>query len=183
MSKLLSLILRHKPELVGVRLSEDGFIDIDLLVDGIKRYLSKSDWSWLSPLHIYAVAETCPKNRFEIKNGRIRATYGHSLKVKLNLPEDNVVKLLYHGTLRMNIPQILSGGLKPMNRLYVHLTDNIDDALIVARRRGKNLAVITIDAEKLRQHGYRIFRAGKNIYLVSYVPVDCIVNIEYVNMA
>lgn len=182
LSKLLSLVLRHRPELIGVSLDENGFVDIELLVDGIKKYLSGDDWSWLSSMHIYAVANTCPKGRFEVRGGRIRATYGHSLRVKLDLPEDGSVKILYHGTLKLNVPRILMEGLKPMNRLYVHLTDNIDDALMVAKRRGKSLAILVIDADKLRRCGYRIYRAGKNVYLVSYVPVDCIVRVKHINL-
>jgi len=33
-SKFLSLVLRHKPEAAGVKLDENGWVDIDLLIAG-----------------------------------------------------------------------------------------------------------------------------------------------------
>jgi len=182
LSKLLSLILRHKPEIVNLRLGEDGFVSIDELVGKIKQYLPRRRfYSWLKPLHIYAVAATCPKGRFEVKNGMIRATYGHSVDVKLNLHVDTKVKTLFHGTAKEVLQKILAEGLKPMNRRYVHLSDNFEDAVIVARRKSARVVVLIINAEKLRARGFEIYRAGKNTFLVSYVPPDCIEKFEIIS--
>ena len=181
LSKLLSLILRHKPKIINIKLSEDGFVSIDELVRKIKDNMPKSHlYSWLKPLHIYAIANTCPKGRFEIRNGKIRATYGHSINVKLKLEVDMESKVLYHGTSKDVLPKILAEGLKPMNRKYVHLTDKIEDAIIVAKRKGKRIVVLIVNADKLRARGYAIYKAGKNTYLVSYVPPDCIYKVEVI---
>ncbi|RLE81313.1 MAG: RNA 2'-phosphotransferase [Thermoprotei archaeon] len=178
LSKLLSAILRHIPDSVGIKLDSEGFVKIPALVRAIKeRWPRRELYSWLHEEHVRAVAELCPKQRFEIKGDKIRARYGHSIKVDIRLVEDNNVTVLYHGTSREVLSRILKEGLKPMKRLKVHMTTSIEDALINARRKRGTSVVLIIDADKLRRKGYRIFKASRTVYLADYVPPDCIVNV------
>ncbi len=176
LSKFLSLILRHKPEIINIELDDKGYVEINELVSKIKCKIKH--YYWLTPMHIRAVVDTCPKGRFEIKGNKIRAVYGHSIKVKLNLPVDNEVKILYHGTTLEKLGRILSEGIRPMKRMYVHLSSNFNDAIEVAGRHGNRIVVLIINADKLRAHGLKIFKAGKSVYLVKYVPPNCIEGIE-----
>jgi len=179
LSKFLSLILRHKPEVVGVELDDEGFINIDELVNKIRS--CSPSYYWLKPIHIVAIAETCPKGRFEIRNGKIRATYGHSIRVNLSLPVDNEIKILYHGTTLERLNRILSEGIKSMGRMYVHLSSNLSDAIEVAKRHGSKIVILIVNADKLRAHGIKVLRAGKSVYLVKYVPPSCIEGIRRLN--
>ncbi len=178
LSKLLSALLRHIPESIGLKLDNEGFVEISELVRAIKeRWPRRHLYSWLTEEHVIAVAKLCPKQRFEIRGNEIRARYGHSVQVSIKLNEDNSVKILYHGTTIDALSGILKEGIKPMKRLKVHLTSSLEEAYLNASRRKKPPVILVIDAEKLRQKGHRIFRATNTIYLTDYVPPSCIVKV------
>ncbi|NPB02225.1 MAG: RNA 2'-phosphotransferase [Methanopyri archaeon] len=181
LSRLLAGILRHFPEEVGVELDEEGFTDCDVheLAERIKtRWKNREYYRWLTGEHIVAVAETCPKGRFEIdERGRIRARYGHSrrLHVRPTLPEAEDVDELYHGTARENLERILREGIRPMGRKYVHLTDDVSEAVATARRHSDDPVVLVVDVSCLRRHGLVPRKAGKTVYVVpGRVPPECI---------
>ena len=175
LSKLISGTLRHFPERLGLKLDREGFVGIEELVKAIKS--NKKSYSWLNSEHVIALAMLDPKGRFEIKNGKIRARYGHSIKVRINYIGDREVKILYHGTTKERLKDILSRGLRPMKRLKVHLTSSIEEAWQNARRWNRRPVVIVVDADALRNKGMKILKAGKYTYLVDKVPVDCITKI------
>ncbi len=178
LGKLLAGLLRHFPEAVGLRPDEEGWVDIDELVRAIKtRWRNRHLYQWLKPEHVYEVAAMDDKGRFEVRDGRIRATYGHSYKVKITYPEDKESKILYHGTTRESLRKILSEGIKPMRRLWVHLSSSPEDALLVALRKTRYPVILKIDAEKLRRIG-PIYKAGRSVRLVKYVPPECIIEVQ-----
>ena len=70
LSKFMSLILRHKPETVGITLDENGWVDIQRLLYGIKQHTGFKDcMKW----DIEEVVEKDSKTRYSIKDGEIRA--------------------------------------------------------------------------------------------------------------
>ena len=79
------------------------------------------------------------KVRFEIKDDKIRALYGHSSS---SIPFNKIQKIaskppdiLYHGTSPSATKNIMSEGLRPMNRQYVHLSADKNTALQVGKRK------------------------------------------------
>lgn len=50
---------------------------------------------WLRPRHIEALAITDPKGRYQIRSRSVRALYGHTVDLDLNLPSDGVPRYLY----------------------------------------------------------------------------------------
>ena len=79
-SKLLSLLLRHRPELIGIRLDHRGWVDIDDLLDAMKRHgqaLHRED--------LMEIVKADLKGRYAIVGNRIRANQGHSVEVDLGL--------------------------------------------------------------------------------------------------
>ncbi|MEC0241683.1 RNA 2'-phosphotransferase [Paenibacillus dokdonensis] len=56
-------------------MNHEGYCDIRDLINGIK---SEKRWSAVSESDIKQVVDNCPKQRYEIINGYIRANYGHS---------------------------------------------------------------------------------------------------------
>jgi len=172
LSKLLSLILRHKPELVGARLDREGFADVE--IPELARRISKlRGMSWVEPEHILEVVRLDPKGRFEIRGSRIRATYGHSLLVEpVGEPTREVPDVLYHGTTEQALNRILREGIKPMGRRFVHLTTNPEDALIVARRHGERVVILEIDAKKMVEDGLPIWKASEVVFLAELVPPE-----------
>ncbi|HDD33748.1 MAG: RNA 2'-phosphotransferase [Thermoprotei archaeon] len=178
LSKLLSGLLRHFPHTLGVKLDEEGFTKqtIEELADLIRtRWRSKHLYRWLKPEHIYAVVILDPKGRFEIKEGRIRARYGHSIRVSVKYEEEvEPPAKLYHGTTPQALPSILREGLKPGRRLMVHLTATPKDAWETALRKTLTPVIIEVDVGVLAKRGIKVYRAGKTVYVTRYVPPEAI---------
>ena len=114
LSKFLSLILRHKPETIGITLDPHGWADVNELIEGIKRSGRNIDFNLLQRV----VAEN-DKKRFSFNedNTKIRANQGHSKSVDVELKQKIPPTFLYHGTIAANINSINSKGLLKMKRL------------------------------------------------------------------
>ncbi len=121
-SKFLAFLLRHGAAEIGLELDAQGWASVDDIV-GI---MQKKKPGFNSDDLKYIV-ETDSKGRFEIKHNRIRARYGHSIKIEPHGTPSKPPEILYHGTARRNLGLILSQGLKPMRRQYVHLSINIEE--------------------------------------------------------
>lgn len=168
LSKLMSGLLRHFPYVVDLRVDNEGFVSLDELLDAIRSKWKKSDYSWVTMEHILAVASLDPKGRFEIKDSRIRARYGHSIDVSPRYERVVVDGDLFHGTGMEKLRSILREGLKPMKRRYVHLTSSIEDAWKRASI-SRNPVVLVIDGRKLSQD-IGVYKASNIVYLTEYVP-------------
>jgi len=180
LSKLMSFLLRHDPSAAGLRMDQEGWVSVDDLVEGIrKRWRNANLYSWVRREHVVAVAVLDPKGRFELRNGMIRARYGHSarLNLRLSYPRDHSSRTLFHGTAPENLDSIMREGLKPMKRGFVHLSLSLEDACEVGRRRSSKPAVLVIDAECLRKHGIEVLAASHSVRLAKYVPPRCIYKI------
>ncbi len=175
LSKLMSALLRHIPWEAGLRLDRHGWVGIDELVDGIRRrWRNSSQYKWVTREHVVAIALLDPKGRFEIRNSRIRAAYGHSVRIEIDYKPVKPPKTLYHGTVRSNLKSIMEKGLLPMRRLMVHLSLSVEDAVEVARRHGKDIVILTVSGDCLSMRGIRVYKVGKKTYAASWVPPECI---------
>lgn len=158
LSKKLSYILRHNPLKFGINLDKDGFVDIDELCE--KANIDKNE--------LFELIKNQKKIRFEIKENKIRALYGHSF-IKIEYEEIIPPEYLYHGTKRENLDKILKEGLKSMTRKYVHLSINKEEALRVGKRHDKNPVILLILSKEAYERGIKFFKAG-DIYLCEYLP-------------
>ncbi len=175
LSKLMSALLRHIPHEAGLTLDKEGWVTLKELVKGItKAWRNKELYSWVTERHIRAVAELDPKGRFEIRGNKIRARYGHSIKVTLTHAVDENVKTLYHGTTARAWQRIRHEGILPGRRVWVHLTSNLKDAYETGCRHGSDVVVLKINADCLRKKGLTVRRASKAVWVVEYVPPECI---------
>ena len=169
-SKFLSGLLRHFPGSFGVEVDRDGWADLR----EVSRILMRR--YGLEPDAVSLIVKFDPKGRFELKDGKIRARYGHTIEVRTEWGEvsaDEVPPKLYHGTAPENLNSILEKGLLPMRRKEVHLSESVKDALEVGKRRSRTPVILEIDAEKLVKSGIRIRRKGR-VYTVSRVPPEFI---------
>jgi len=170
LSKLMSKILRHNPREYGVELDEEGWTSLRELASAVSNALGRRYGEEL----IRGVASTDPKGRFELRGGLIRARYGHSISVRIDYAEDFEARLLFHGTLRENLPKIMVEGIIPGKRLYVHLSPTVMDACKTASRRRGTPVYIAVDTRVLRRMGYPVYRASEKVYLTPKVPVQAI---------
>ncbi len=174
LSKLLSYILRHNPSYIGISLDDMGFSNVT--VEEIARRISeKRGYEWVKPEHILRVIEVDEKGRFEVRDGRVRAAYGHSVEVEAGVPVSDLATL-YHGTTLRAWRRIREEGIKPGRRKYVHLSSSVEEAAIVARRHGKDVIVLEVDARAMLNDGFEIRKAGK-VYLVREVPPKYIIGL------
>ena len=169
-SKLTALALRHQPEVLGLTLDEHGWADISELIRGICQRYPSFDRETLD-----LIVETDDKKRYSYdeSENRIRANQGHSIEVDVELKESVPPAVLYHGTAEKSVASIEEEGLKPMSRLYVHLSSDPETALKVGSRHGKPL-VFLVDAEKMRTDGYTFFLSENGVWLTKAVPKEYI---------
>jgi len=169
-SKYLSYLLRHNPE--GLSISKDGFVPLEDVLRKLKKRFPEVDKDVIESL------ATRPNSRFEIKNGRIRALYGHSIPVDIKLTAVKNIKYLYHGTSRRAADKILKEGLKPMGRRKVHLSPSIEQAIKVGMRRTKNPVILRIDVEAAIREGLVFEKANELVYLSDEIPPKFISEIK-----
>lgn len=167
LSKQLSYILRHAPEKFGLELDQDGWVGIDELLAAVRK---KTEWNSLDEEDIKRMIKVSDKERHQMKNGRIRALYGHSVPQKVIKQADIPPPVLYHGTARKFIDKIMADGLQPMARQYVHLSIDVETAESVGKRRDFNPVILTIDAEKAVKEGISFYRGNQDIWLTDFVP-------------
>ena len=167
-SRFLSLILRHKPETIGLTLDENGWVDIDTLLDATithNRPLTRPE--------LDEIVATNNKKRFALSEDgkRIRARQGHSLPVDLGLQPRTPPPVLYHGTAVRFLPSIREQGLQKMNRQHVHLSVTEETAYTVGKRHGEP-AILLVKSEAMFAVGYLFFLSENRVWLTDYVPVE-----------
>lgn len=171
LSKFLSLLLRHKPETIGITLDTEGWTDIDVLLQKAAETDNQFDKEQL-----LLVVENNDKKRFEISDDgkKIRAVQGHSNKtVNRHYVQKIPPDTLYHGTIVNFLPAIHQEGLTAQSRHHVHLSHDISTAKKVGGRRG-NPVVLSIDSKQMNQDGYEFFQAENGVWLTLTVPPNYI---------
>lgn len=165
-SKFMSLLLRHKPEAIGLELDECGWANIEELVA-----LSIQAGQPLELPVIQSVVETSDKQRFSISDcgGFVRANQGHSIPVDLNLEPVEPPELLYHGTATRFVESIFQQGLKKQRRQHVHLSATRETALAVGRRHGKPM-ILRVRAKEMHQCGHSFYQSRNGVWLTNHVP-------------
>lgn len=166
-SKYMCLILRHKPETIGITLDEHGWANVDELIDGIRKDNPGFDLG-----HLYEIVKTDSKGRYSFNEDKtlIRCNQGHSIPVDVELEEAKPPKQLWHGTGEKYVSAIDEQGLLHKNRLYVHLSTNEETAIKVGKRHGKPV-LYTVNAEEMYQDGYKFFLSKNGVWLTDRVPV------------
>jgi putative RNA 2'-phosphotransferase len=135
---------------MGLRISHDGFVTLEDLLSLMQERYPRLDRKCLEK-----IVRGDEKGRYELKGNRIRARYGHSIDVAIDLPLTDL-ETLYHGTSGHLAKEILKDGLKPMRRKKVHLSKTVEDAIEVGRRRTANPVILKIDAGETIKEGIRI---------------------------
>lgn len=171
-SKLLSLVLRHQPETLGLQLDAEGWVGIDTLIAAANNKGTRLDRALLQ-----TVVDTNDKKRFTISDDglRIRAAQGHSLKtVDLGYTAVTPPATLFHGTATRFLDSIRQQGLVPGSRQFVHLSQELATATKVGARHGK-VVVLEVQAGRMQQAGIEFYRAENGVWLTSQVPAQFII--------
>lgn len=168
LSKTISHALRHAPEQYGLALDKEGWVTVLDLLAALHR--RRQQWEYVQEADLLAIMAQSEKQRFELKDGRIRAYYGHSIAEKVARTPSTPPPVLYHGTTPQAAQVILVEGLKPMSRQYVHLSAERATALLVARRRTDQPFILKIATDQALQAGITFYLGNEMVWLADAIP-------------
>ncbi len=168
LSKMLSYVLRHHPELIGIYLDENGWTEVSFLIIKLNENGFQTDTHQLEE-----VVSNNAKQRFAFNEGhsKIRANQGHSVEVSLNFTALTPPTILYHGTAEKYKQSILDQGILKQQRHHVHLSADINTAKEVGRRHGKPIVFI-VQAEKMFLAKHEFFLSENDVWLTEFVPLE-----------
>jgi putative RNA 2'-phosphotransferase len=169
-SKFLSLVLRHKPQEIGITMDANGWVNVDELIEKCNAKKQQLDFETLEEVVIGN-----DKQRFSFNDDytKIRANQGHTVNVDLQFEPAAPMEYLYHGTVEKYLELIKVNGLQKMQRLHVHLSKDLDTAIKVGSRRGKPI-ILKIQALKMHQDGYTFYLSKNGVWLCDHIPTEYI---------
>ena len=165
LSKFLSLVLRHKPETIDLKLDEYGWADVEKLLSKMHEAQKQIDLALLKE-----IVATNDKQRFTFNSdySKIRANQGHSIEIDLDLKPIQPPSTLYHGTSDKSIDSILQTGLEKRNRQHVHLSSDLETASKVGQRHGK-LILLQVESGKMYEDGHLFYQSKNGVWLTDAV--------------
>ena len=176
LSVFISLILRHKPDVIGITLDEHGWANVKELIDGINSSGRRINMEMLEE-----IVRTDNKGRYSFNENKelIRANQGHSINVNVELKEAKPPDTLYHGTATKSLENIKRQGIKPMSRVYVHLSKDLDTATNVGGRHGK-CVVLVVDTQRMFDDGLKFYLSENGVWLTKYIDWKYIKDVHFI---
>jgi len=167
-SKLLSLMLRHRPDEFGLNLDEYGFAPVDEIVEALQqRYaeVTKED--------VCELVEGSGQRRFEIRDEAIRALYAHSFYVEMDGEPMDPPESLYMACEAPAARKMKEEGIKPADRFYLHLSLSKEAAESRTRRLEAPCVIEILAREAHGAEGAEIeFYSRGEVVLTREIPPD-----------
>jgi RNA:NAD 2'-phosphotransferase (TPT1/KptA family) len=107
-SRAISHALRHEPWLYELELDDAGWVPVEDLLAALRA--EKPAWAALNEGHLVQMMAQAEKQRYEMRDGRIRALYGHSTPQKLLREPAEPPAILFHGTAPKSVALIRKDG-------------------------------------------------------------------------
>ena len=167
LSKVISYALRHAPWEYELEMDEEGQVLVEQLLEALHR---EEKWKNVCEADLHEIIRTSEKKRFEIKDGKIRAFYGHSIPMKIAKQEMMPPDILYHGTARRFLDSILQNGLLPQSRQYVHMSHDVETAETVGKRHDARPCILAIDAKRAWEDGVKFYIGNEKVWLADVIP-------------
>lgn len=168
LSRTVSHALRHEPWLYELELDSEGWVPINQLIEALRE--KGGDWKLVDQASLERMIAESSKRRHEIAGDRVRALYGHSLPGRLSKERGSPPAVLFHGTSWAATEAILTSGLLPMSRQFVHLSSEWDTAVQVGQRKVAEPVVLTIDAAAAQEDGVPFWIGNEAVWLARSVP-------------
>ncbi len=163
--RYLSLLLRHRPDVAGVRLDEHGWANASELLQGI----NKTQPLTMEELELIVATDSKQRYSFNEDKTLIRANQGHSIPVDVEPERKAPPARLWHGTGRKYTDSIDEIGLIRKTRLYVHLSADQETALTVGARHGEPV-IYEVNTAQMHTDGYIFYQAANGVWLTKCVP-------------
>ena len=167
LSRVVSRVLRHEPWAFELELDEQGWVPVTALVAALRQ---ERRWSSLTIAEVETMVAGCAKQRYELREGRIRAMYGHSVPRRIERVPATPPSLLFHGTSPATARVIRSEGLRPMGRQYVHLSVDRDMAWTVGARKAPDPVILVVDVRAALAAGVAFYAGNEKVWLADAVP-------------
>ena len=166
-SRFLALVLRHKPEAIGITIDKHGWANVAELIEGISKKQA------FNMKMLEEIVRTDEKGRYSFNSDKslIRANQGHSIPVDVELEKKEPPEFLYHGTGQKYIKSIKKQGLIPKSRLYDHLSPDAETARAVGARHGVPV-VLRVYTKKMSKNGSEFYLSKNGVWLTKSVPPD-----------
>lgn len=173
-SKFMSLVLRHQPEIIDLKLNANGWANLEELIQKMNQKGKKVNLEI-----IQEVVASNDKKRFIISEDglKIRANQGHSISIDLDLKPTDPPSILYHGTATRFLKSILETGLEKRNRQHVHLSKDLATATQVGKRHGK-LVILKVLSKEMQTDGFTFYQSENAVWLTDHVPTKYIEVVE-----
>ena len=175
-SKALTQLLRHAAPRLGIRIQEDGYVDMGDLLRA-PRFWNQ----WITEAEVIDVIHHNQKSRFEVNFQRghyqVRALQGHSTShvrddlVLTPLSIEDTPEYAAHGTYYDFYESILRHGLMaggqqgPSFRRHVHLVEQLPWEGAISGMRSDCDLVIWIRTREAAASGVRFFRSANDVLL------------------
>jgi putative RNA 2'-phosphotransferase len=176
LGRILALVLRHAPEKFNVDMDINGWVNTRELSEAIGN--QRRHYHWLRGWHFEAIANADEKGRYQVENGMIRATYGHSIELDLDLPTDDIPEALYYPCESGDVETLLEYGITAGDRKNVHLSRSIQNAMEAGHVRIDRPTILEIDTTRAIADGHTIYRAGTTVFLTDEVPGEYLYKID-----
>lgn len=176
LGRTMAGVLRHFPQRYGLEMTQEGWVELEDLITAIK--IRHKKFRFLKTHHLVAIVQTDPKGRYQFEQGRVRATYGHSIDLEMDLPTQDIPETLFYPTTEEEADILLEVGLKPQDRTWVHLSDTLESAMEAGRVRTDDPVILEVDTEGARDDGVVIQKAGKYVYITREVPPEYVARYE-----
>ena len=119
-----------------------------------------------------SIASAEAKGRYQVEGEMVRATYGHSIEIELDLPTDDIPDALYYPCTEEDLQNHLDLGIKAADRQHVHLSKTISNAMEAGHVGIHRPRILEIDTVRAIADGNTIYRAGTTVYLCEDIPSD-----------
>ncbi len=166
LSKFLSLVLRHKPEVIGIQLDKNGWADVDDLMEGA---IEKGKELDLPILEAIVAQDEKQRYSFNEDKTKIRANQGHSVKVDLQLESIEPPRYLYHAAEELAMERIMRQGLVPRQRNHVQLSEEPESAVETSEIKGNSIT-FKVFALAMHRKGFEFYQAANGVWLIEKVP-------------
>ncbi|MCD6474444.1 MAG: RNA 2'-phosphotransferase [Thermoplasmata archaeon] len=176
LSSVMIGILRHFPEQFGIELDKHGWGDIEEIAKAISNRVDR--FYWVRKRHLIAIALTDEKGRYEVKEGKIRARYAHTIDVDLSDLPKAELDTLYYPVTKEEVDIVMEQGIFPTDRKKVHLSATFEKAMEAGKVRDDSPIILKIDAKRAMEDGIDIRKATEDVYLADKIDAKYISRIE-----
>ena len=166
LTRKLAYMLRHQPDEFDVEVDKFGYADLEDVLDALSEELDED----IEEEDVSAAIEAGDRPRYEIVDGKIRALYGHSIKVDPGEPTEPPEEL-YLGMGSRDADRATKSGLSAGRRRFLHLATSEEDAKEMGRRAAPEYTVVTVFARDAWEDGVS-FYDRKALFLSDAIPTE-----------